>query len=79
MNYTRNHHNAMKVQSVLIPRNLFSLNEAIDWLESHSYKHSKVDVTQHFYRFRQQYPSKFGRMLTIKLHNGIELIIGMLV
>ncbi len=44
-----------KIQSVLIPKEYYSLDEAIDYIKEH-YKYKKVDVTTHYYRFRQYQP-----------------------
>lgn len=44
------------VQSVILRRNLFSPQEAIDWIVSHGYKATKMDVTPEYYRFRQTSP-----------------------
>ena len=66
----------MEVQSVLFPREEFTMNEAIQWLKDHKYKHKKVDTTEMMYRFRQHDPNDFTRMRTIRLHNDVRLIIG---
>lgn len=44
-----------KVQSVLI-RNVVPLKDAIEWLDKNGFKHSKVDNTENYYRFRQINP-----------------------
>lgn len=41
------------VQSVLLKREKFGKGEAFDWVRKHGYKAEKVDVTPHYYRFRQ--------------------------
>lgn len=45
---------SMIIQSVLIPKSRFSLNEATEYIKEH-YKFKKVDIPQNtaFYRFRQ--------------------------
>ena len=63
----------MKVQSVLIPVNKFTLKEATDWLLEHKYRLRKVDVTEDFYRFRQSEPSR-GMYYTKTLPNGVRLV-----
>jgi hypothetical protein len=45
------------LQTVLFPKDKFSLEKASKWLEEHKYKHSKVDTTEHFHRFRQMPPT----------------------
>ena len=44
------------VQSVLLRKDKFSLDEAKGWLLNHGYKFYKVDMTPEFYRFRQVEP-----------------------
>jgi len=73
--------NHQTIQSVLIPRERYSLDEAIDYIKEH-FKFKKVDITPKYYRFRQYQP----KYLTNKLHlnnvmtstnkeTGIKLII----
>jgi hypothetical protein len=62
-----------KVQTVLIPES-WSLKEAKGWLAAHKYKHSKVDITENFYRFRQRPPGG-GKYYTVSLANGVELVL----
>lgn len=64
-----------EVQSVLIPRTFTQIN-AIAWLEAHGYKNKKIDITDDYYRFRQEEPIKFKRFTMQKLPNGVQLIIG---
>ena len=63
-----------KVQSVLIPKNKFSLPEAIRWLIIHKYKITKVDITHNYYRFRQQEPNNKKKYYSLVLPNNIILI-----
>ena len=67
----------METQSVLVPRDTYTLAQAKQWVSSHNYKSPKVDITKRFYRFRQHDPSDFGRMRTVRLHGGVELIVGL--
>jgi hypothetical protein len=57
------------VQSVTLKRSRFTKGEAYTWVRDHGYKATKVDVTPHFFRFRQQDPERFrgGRFRTIDL------------
>ena len=65
------------VQSILIPRSKFSMEEAKRWVRGHGYSISKLpDVTRTYYRFRQQGPEGFSRLRTKSIANGIKLIIG---
>ena len=64
-----------KVQTVLIPKHDFSLQQAIDWLEEHHFGHRKVDITEDYFRFRQMEPKHGGRYVTKTLPNGVEIVI----
>lgn len=44
------------VQSVILKRSHFTLPEAKAWATKEGYKHSKVDITPHTFRFRQVSP-----------------------
>ena len=66
---------ASDVQSVLIPRT-FTQPNAITWLEAHGYQNKKIDITDDYYRFRQEEPIKFKRFTMQSLPNGVKLIIG---
>lgn len=65
-----------QTQSVLIPRNRFSLSTAKDWLVKNNYKLKKVDITSNFFRFRQVAPSQIGNYYMKNLDNGVKLVIG---
>jgi len=45
------------IQSILFDKHLWSLQDAIMFLEEHGYKHNKVDETDQYFRFRQISPS----------------------
>jgi hypothetical protein len=62
------------LQTILFPRKIFTLPEAILWLTTHNHRHSKVDITQNFLRFRQMQPSSHGNYYTVTLKNGIEMV-----
>lgn len=69
--------NASQVQSVLISRKKFTNAEsAADYAREKGFKANKVDVTRHWYRFRQQSPGKFKRYYAKRVDDGILLIIG---
>ena len=68
------------LQSVLIPKILFNLDDAIKWIDNHHFELKKIDETINFYRFRQinpQYIEKLGytNYKIKKLNNGIELVL----
>jgi hypothetical protein len=67
---------ASSVQSVLIPRSKYSLEEARAWIKAHDYHAGKVDITDAYYRFRQADPGGFDRLRTKELPGGIKLIVG---
>jgi len=61
------------IQTILFPIEDFTLHDAIMWLETHNYKHNKVDYKQNFMRFRQSEPIK-GKYYTITLPNSVEIV-----
>lgn len=63
------------VQSVLIPKNKFSLQEAQKWLINNGFTVKKVDVTENNYRFRQHQPNKQKKYFIKTLDNDIKLVI----
>jgi hypothetical protein len=66
-----------EVQSVLIPRSKYSLEEARRWVRSHNYSVTKPpDITRTYYRFRQKDPAQYARLRTKQLGSGIKLIVG---
>jgi len=71
----KEHSSAGKIQTVLIPKEDFTLKEALQWLDDHNYPHKKVDITEDFYRFRQMTPMKGGRYETKTLPNGVEIVL----
>ena len=50
-----------KIQSILIPRTSFTLQEANKWIKDHNFKlkfkNKRVHITQRFYRYRQHEPN----------------------
>lgn len=57
------------VQSVTLRREKFSKGDAFKWVRDHGYKATKVDVTPHYYRFRQVAPERLhgGRFRSLSL------------
>jgi ribosomal protein S15P/S13E len=68
-NYKNKH-----VQSVIVPRDKFTLDEAINYVKQH-FKMTKIDIKPNYYRFRQFHPRPNAKYFTKKLDNGIMLII----
>ena len=72
-----------KIQSVLINNNIYTLDEATQWIKDNKFKIKQIDITDNYYRFRQLNPKYIERLgynkyITKKLHpnnNDIELII----
>jgi len=46
-----------KLQSILLSKEVFKLNDAVNWLEANKFKVKKLDATQNYWRFRQNEPS----------------------
>lgn len=66
------------IQSVLIPRERFDINNAINWINKHHFILKKIDITPSFFRFRQINPTQNDGYINYRtkiLPNGIELII----
>jgi len=63
------------IQTVLIPKNKFSKEEAIKYIKKH-FKFKKIDETQrkNFYSFRQFNPTQGSSYSTKKFKNGVELV-----
>lgn len=69
---------SLKVQSISISKNNYSLDEAQKWLAEHKYK-KVADKTlsdeAKFYHFRQSRPTKTGTYVTKEIAPGIELVL----
>lgn len=50
--------NDYKVQSVLFNRKYFTLEKAVNFLANKNLKHTKVDKTENYWRFRQINPAE---------------------
>ena len=64
------------IQSVIIDKRLFSLAQAINYINLHGYKLKKIDETANYYRFRQLDPELFKKYFIKDLHNGVKLVVG---
>jgi hypothetical protein len=69
-----------KIQSIILDRDVFTLDAAIKWIRSHNYRLFKVDKTPNSYRFRQEDPNKlkqehYNKYVTKKITKGIKYII----
>lgn len=67
-----------KIQSVLVPKDVFTKSQAEQYILK-NFKLKKIDISEHFYRFRQLEPKPLenkGYLFKNKvLDNGIVLII----
>jgi len=69
----------MSIQSILFNKNIWSLDEALKWLVYHNYKthfgNKQVDITDNYYRFRQEEPDKSKKYRIKKINDtGIEYV-----
>lgn len=65
-----------KVQSVLIPKDRYTLREARKWIKEHKFVDKGVDETDRYYRFRQFAPTKHYAYRTIPFgQSGIKAVL----
>jgi hypothetical protein len=66
-----------KVQTLLFPRDRFTVVEAKSWAARHDWKYGDVDVTREYIHLRQRDPSEFRRIRTIHMGGrGVEARVG---
>ena len=67
------------IQSILIPKKYFSIDDAKLWIIYHGFKlkfrNKPYHETSKYYRFRQSIPSKLFNYRNFKLKNGIIFIV----
>lgn len=76
---TKGNKKSTKVQVVMLEIDKFNgLKDAIKWIEKNSFSAKKVDITDRYYRFRQQPPNKFkkGSLRTKALSSRVKIVIG---
>lgn len=67
----------MAIQSILFDKHYWNVFSSHQWLIHHRmYPVKSPDITTHFIRYRLRDPRSFNRLRTIKLHNGVDLVIG---
>jgi len=71
----------MEIQSVIIPKNNFTLSQANKWIKLNKFKLSfygkKVENKKSFYRYRQLAPHHFKKYRLKKVgSDGIKLVLG---
>ena len=69
---THSHH-GFQIQSVLVPKDKFTREEAIKYVRKH-FQYKKIHTTPAYFRFRQFDPTKNSKYFTKVLADGIELI-----
>ena len=61
-----------EIQSIGFPKRLFTLAKAERWIKKHGFKIKTIEITTHFYHFRQFEPNRKKKFRTEKLPNGVE-------
>lgn len=65
------------VQTLLFPKDKFTVTSAKAWARKHGKKSGKVDVTEKYIRLRQLSPGGFARMRNIPLgSSGVRAVVG---
>ncbi len=68
-----------KIQSILIPKNKFSLQRANSWITKHGFKlkfgTKPVHITTNYYRYRQASPSKSKTYRIKRLPDNVEIVV----
>lgn len=62
------------LQTILLPKSLFSKDAAIAWLKKHKYKYNYIRGTTNEYRSMQVNPIQGAKFYSKKLPNGIVLV-----
>jgi hypothetical protein len=70
-----------KLQSILLSKAGFSLEDAVRWLVKNGFEVKKIDATEHFWRFRQLKPEilrkqGFNKIRTKEVSQHIKFILG---
>lgn len=63
------------IQSLIFPKNKWTLEQARSFLRENGFKHSKVDTKKLTYRFRQRNRRRDWNYRTIKLTDGVKAVI----
>ena len=68
------------VQSILFDSKMWSVRDAVQWLQENGFKATKIDETVNFYRFRQFSPKSlkdkgYTEYRVKKLKNGIDFVL----
>ncbi len=62
------------IQTILIPRNKFTLSDAQKWVINNGFANKKVDLAKHYFRFRQFDPIPNAKYYTKKIDNDVMLV-----
>lgn len=65
-----------RVQAVMFDKFIWSVSQAIDWLEEHGYDPIKFDETKNKYRFRMIDPDDFDSFISKAHDDGVTLVMG---
>lgn len=66
-----------RVQTLLFPRDRFTVSEAKAWATRHDWKSGDVDVTSDFIHLRQENPARFRRIRTVRMGGrGVQARVG---
>lgn len=71
---------ALRVQSLIFSKQVFSRKKAVEWAKTHDFKARDVDETETSYRLRQRPPNRFkpGSFRTVALTRGVKAVLGRL-
>jgi hypothetical protein len=63
----------MSLQTILIPRT-FPIDQAVEWVTKSGNVVKKIDMTPHYYRFRQRAPKRYKSFKSKKFDNGVIMV-----
>lgn len=62
------------LQTILIPRDSFTLQASEQWMADNNYPIKKIDIKGKYFRYRQIDPVEGAKYYSVKLSNGIILV-----
>ena len=62
------------LHAILFKKNIFSFNDALNWLNFHNYTFIHNRETKNIWRFRIKETIKGYNFYTLDLNNGVELV-----
>jgi len=75
-NQVKNGKKVREIQSVHFKKRYFSENKAIKWLNRFGLKHSKVDITKNYLKFRQTPPNRYNSFYIELPSPAVHIIMG---